>query len=93
MSHHHDHDHGDHHHGHHHHHHHEPEPMSFEDKTRTILAHWRKHNSDHAGTYGDWADKAREHGMDGVAGLLREVEEMTLAINAKFDAALKTLGD
>lgn len=97
MSHHHDH--GDHHHhdhgthhDHDHHHHHEPEAMSFEEKTRKILAHWQKHNSDHAKTYGDWAGKAREHGMDEVAGLIGEVEEMTLAINVKLDAALKKLG-
>ncbi len=102
MSHHHDHgdphhhDHGHHHHDHDHdhghHHHHEPPPMSFEEKTRKILAHWQKHNSDHAKTYGDWAGKAREQGMEEVAGLIREVEEMTLAINAKFEAALKKLG-
>lgn len=97
MSHHHDH--GDHHHpdhdSHHHHddhHHHEPEAMSFEEKTRKILVHWQKHNSDHAKTYGDWAGKAREHGMDEAAALIREVEEMTLAINVKLEAALKKLG-
>ena len=66
--------------------------MSFEEKTRKIMAHWQKHNSDHAKTYGDWADQARKNGMDEVAGLIREVEEMTLAINAKFEAASKKLG-
>lgn len=66
--------------------------MSFEEKTRKILAHWQKHNTDHARTYGEWAGKAGEHGMEEVAGLMREVEEMTLAINVKLEAALKKLG-
>jgi len=103
MSHHHDPE--DHHHHHDDPHHHDPEahphdhaphspesaPMSFEDKTRKILDHWRRHNADHAKTYRDWAEKARDHGMDEVAGLIREIEEMTLAINAKVDAALEKL--
>lgn len=92
MRHHHDHDHGEHHH-HHEHHHHAPETMSFEEKTKKILAHWQKHNSDHAKTYGDWAKKAREHGMGEVADLIDEVEAMTLAANEKFAAALKKLGE
>ncbi len=88
---HHDHDHTDHEHGHHH-HHDAPGVMSFAEKTEKILVHWQKHNTDHAKTYGEWAEKAREHGMEEVAGLIREVEEMTLAINARFEAALKKIG-
>ncbi|AOY59994.1 conserved uncharacterized protein [Desulfococcus multivorans] len=66
--------------------------MSFEEKMKKLLTHWRRHNADHARTYGDWAEKARAHGMDETAGLIHEIEEMTLAINAKVDAALEKLG-
>ena len=102
MSHHHDHEHS---HGDHHHHHHDhehghshdhthaqpSETMTFEEKTKKILAHWHKHNADHAKTYADWAEQARANGMDEVGDIIAEVESMTLAINEKFAAALKKL--
>ncbi len=74
----HDHDHG-------HHHGHDTEsPMSFEQKMEKLLEHWIRHNSDHAHTYEDWAARANENGMGEAAALLKEVAQMTLAINDKF---------
>ncbi|GBC64032.1 hypothetical protein DENIS_5032 [Desulfonema ishimotonii] len=89
----HDHDHGHDHHDHEHHHHehdhHQTGELSFEEKMVRLIDHWLGHNSDHAGNYRDWAEKARAHHMDDVAGLLEEVAEMTLAMTAKFEAAMK----
>jgi len=78
------------------HHDHGPRPaapgeMPFEQKMATLLQHWRKHNQDHAATYKDWAQKARSRGLDRVAAVLDDVHESTLAINERFEEALKAL--
>lgn len=83
----------------HHHHHHDahdhdhshPSPMTFDQKLAKILDHWLKHNSDHAGTYADWARQARENGHDAVAELLDDVIRMTEDINEKFEAARRLM--
>ena len=79
-----------HHHDHHHHHGHSHEAgadMPFEEKMAKLLAHWIRHNDDHAGSYRDWADKARSGDQTEVAAVLDEVAEMTEAITAKFKEA------
>ncbi len=84
MNHHDDHDHHDH-------HHESTTQMPFEEKLKKIIAHWIRHNEDHAGTYADWAEKAREQKMDQVADLLEEAGKMNLEMNEKFVAAAKLL--
>ena len=85
--------HDDHHHKHHHHHdHHEHDvksELSFDAKLIKLLDHWLKHNGDHAGTYKDWAEKARQNQLDAVAALLEDVCDLTEEINAKFESAAK----
>lgn len=83
----------------HHHHHHDTDPhghhhegdtpgsMPLDQKLLTLLDHWQDHNADHAKTYTQWADRAEAKGMTEVAGMLREVAEITIALNEKFDAA------
>lgn len=61
--------------------------MTFQEKMEKLLDHWLKHNTDHAESYTDWAQKAQEQGMPGVAQLLKEVSDMTLSINKKFEEA------
>ena len=81
-----------HHHGHHDSHDHSHhDPMTFDEKLEKILAHWLKHNSDHGGTYADWARQARENGHDEVARLLDEVIRMTHDINDKFETARRLM--
>ncbi|MEN8246483.1 MAG: hypothetical protein ABFS43_16465 [Thermodesulfobacteriota bacterium] len=81
------------HHEHHHHHdHHEHDvksELSFDEKLIKLLDHWLKHNEDHAGTYRDWAEKARQNQLDAVAALLEDVCDLTEDINAKFESAAK----
>jgi len=85
--------HHEHHHEHDHHHdHHEHDvksELSFDEKMIKLFDHWLKHNEDHAGTYRDWAEKARQNQLDAVAALLEEVCGLTEEINAKFESAAK----
>jgi rubrerythrin len=65
--------------------------MSFADRMEKLLDHWLDHNADHAATYRQWAEKAREHGMEAVADRLEEAARMTLEINETFSAAARSL--
>ena len=75
---------------HHHHHHHDHEiksTLSFDEKMIKLLEHWIKHNEDHAKTYRDWAEKAKEKNMGEAGQLLEDAAEMTGMISKKFEAA------
>lgn len=81
------------HHEHHHHRHHE-EPakeLSFAQKLKTLLEHWGKHNEEHARTYRQWAEKAKEQSLGEVAAGLQEAADRTVALNRLFDSALQQL--
>jgi len=84
--------HHDHHHNNHHHDHaHSHDEMTIDKKLAKLLEHWIKHNSDHANTYRQWADRANENNLPEIGGLLEEVAEITIAMNEKFEAAEKLL--
>ncbi len=73
---------------HHHQHDHEIQStLSFDEKMIKLLEHWIKHNDDHAGTYRDWAQKAKEKNMRKASSLLEDAAEMTLMISKKFEEA------
>ncbi|MEJ2656854.1 MAG: hypothetical protein P8012_06610 [Desulfobacterales bacterium] len=77
---------------HHHHHNHEiKSTLSFDEKMIKLLEHWIKHNEDHAQTYRDWAQKAKEKNNNEVAQLLEDSAEMTLMISKKFESAIKSM--
>ncbi|MFP4309222.1 MAG: hypothetical protein ACLFRG_00565 [Desulfococcaceae bacterium] len=65
--------------------------MSFADRMERLLDHWLGHNADHADTYRQWAEKARENGLAAAAEQLEEAADMTLAINGKFKAAARLI--
>lgn len=74
---------------HNHDHHHEVHSnLSFKEKLIKLLEHWIKHNEDHAGTYTDWANKAKVNDMNQASVFLEDATEMTLQINKKFLEAL-----
>jgi len=52
-----------------------------------LLEHWIKHNDDHAETYRDWAQKAKEKNMREAGLLLEDAAEMTRMISKKFEEA------
>ena len=73
---------------HHHKHDHEIQStLSFDEKMIKLLEHWIKHNSEHAETYRDWAQKAKEKNMRKASSLLEDAAEMTLMISKKFEEA------
>ena len=83
MTHHHDHDHD---HGRHHHHEIKSD-LTFTEKMIKLLDHWVKHNEDHAGTYKDWAERAKAHQLTEIGVLLDDVHALTLQINVKLHQA------
>jgi len=78
---------------HHHHDHDSIGELSFDEKMAKLLDHWIKHNQDHALNYRNWAEKAKANGKDEAGMLLGEAADMSLAINAKFEAALALVKD
>ena len=73
---------------HHHHDHDSPGELSFDEKFEKMLAHWIKHNEDHASNYRNWAEKAKANGKEKAGMLLEEAADMSLTINEKFTVAL-----
>jgi hypothetical protein len=74
------------------HHHHGREiksALSFDEKMIKLLEHWIQHNEDHARTYRDWAQKAKEKNKNETAQLLEDAAGMTLRINKTFESAMK----
>ena len=78
------------------HHHHDHEirsALSFDEKMIKLLEHWIKHNEDHAQTYRDWAQKAKEKNKRKAALMLEDAAEMTLSISKKFESAIKFIDE
>jgi hypothetical protein len=65
--------------------------LSFDEKIIKILTHWIKHNEEHAASYRNWAEKAKDSNMARVETLLKECAEMTLNISEKFEEAAKSV--
>ncbi|NOY70218.1 MAG: hypothetical protein GXP53_12170 [Deltaproteobacteria bacterium] len=94
---HHDHDHAhDHHHdnddhGHHDHKHNDTGGIPFVEKLEKMLAHWIRHNSDHVGTYRDWAGRAKNEGMPEIAELILKAADASDSLNELFEKAAARL--
>lgn len=54
-----------------------------------LLKHWIKHNDDHAATYRDWAQKAKQQGRDEAASLLEDAAAMTARTSKLFEQAVE----
>ena len=79
---------------HHHKHDHEIQStLSFDEKMIKLLKHWINHNDDHAQTYRDWAQKAKEKNKSKAALMLEDAAEMTLSISKKFESAIKFIDE
>ena len=77
-----------------HHHDHEIQSsLSFNEKMIKLLEHWIKHNDDHAQTYREWAQKAKEKNKSKAALMLEDAAEMTLSISKKFESAMKLIDE
>lgn len=80
-----------HHHHHDHDHHHSESPLTFEEQLKTLFSHWIKHNESHAGTYRDWAEKARKNQMEKTAVLLDEIASLTDDVSRKIEEASESV--
>ena len=87
------------HHSHPHHHHHHGEDSSHPshetpsalEKLKKMVEHWVSHNRDHARSFNEWAQRAREMGQQEVATLLDQVAEQSLVQNQALEKALELL--
>ena len=70
-----------------HHHSDSSDELSLDQKLLKLLEHWVKHNTDHAVTYRNWAEKAKANGMSEVAQLLDDAAAASLQINDFFRQA------
>ena len=93
MGHHHDDEH--HHHHHDHHNHHDPDEnkqaLTFPEKARKLIAHWIRHNEDHAHSYRQWADEFRRNDLSAAAAMLESAAELTSQINHTLVQAEDTI--
>lgn len=71
-----------------HHHDESHSEMPFDHKLIKLLEHWIKHNTDHAVTYRNWAEKAKAKDVVEVADLLEDAARMSLKVNETFQQAL-----
>ena len=62
--------------------------MSFREKLEKLLAHWIKHNKDHADTYRQWAERSRSEDLGAVAEMLDSAAEANNEINTRLERAL-----
>lgn len=76
-----------------HHHSDSHEELPLEQKLLKLLDHWVKHNTDHAVTYRNWAEKAKANGMSEVARLLEDAAKASLQVNDLFRQALDRVTD
>ena len=76
-----------------HHHSDTPDELPLDQKLLKLLEHWVKHNTDHAVTYRNWAEKAKANGMAQVAKLLDDAADASLQINDLFRQASAQVTD
>jgi hypothetical protein len=84
-----------HHHDHHHCHEHEAEhgekTVSELEKLRKITSHWIAHNEDHANSYRQWAERARQAGQPEAGELLDRTAEDVAEQNKKLEKIIAIL--
>jgi len=56
-------------------------------RLKKLLEHWIEHNVSHAQSYREWASKAQQANLEGVAQELYQVAELTEKINHHFTRA------
>ena len=71
--------------------HEHPQPMDIAGKLKVLAEHWLGHNADHAQTYVNWAEQAKDSGLKAVSETLREVAKQTENLNTLFEKIKKQL--
>lgn len=67
--------------------------LSERDKLRKMIEHWIEHNVEHAQSFEQWAERARDMGESEVSELLRRATRDMIQVNGSFDKALTLLAD
>jgi hypothetical protein len=77
---------------------HKHDPTAHDDERKTALAklrillpHWIEHNEEHAASFREWADKARELGLEPVAEQIEVATDQMSACGQALAAALREL--
>jgi alcohol dehydrogenase YqhD (iron-dependent ADH family) len=70
---------------------HDDERRTSHAKLRILLPHWIEHNDEHAASFREWAERARELGLGEVAQRIEEAVERMKGCNEALSAALKAL--
>jgi hypothetical protein len=65
--------------------------ITFAEKAEKLIAHWIKHNEDHAQSYGQWADAFRDNGLASAAVLLESAADLTRRINQALIEASRAI--
>ena len=60
-------------------------------KLRILLPHWIEHNDEHAASFREWAERARELGLEAVAKQMEVAVERMAACGQALTAALKAM--
>jgi hypothetical protein len=60
-------------------------------KLRILLPHWIEHNDEHATSFREWAERARDLGQEETARRIEEAVEQMATCNQAFTAALEAL--
>ncbi|MDR3557712.1 MAG: hypothetical protein P4L55_23390 [Syntrophobacteraceae bacterium] len=85
------------HHGHHEEHSHEHAAAKTSDeppetsRLRKMVEHWISHNEDHAGSYRQWANRARQAGYGAAGDILEQVASEVVKQNEKFAEIIKII--
>ncbi len=65
--------------------------LSLEEKMIKLITHWIKHNEDHADSYMNWAQKAKQNHLIQAGAFLAEASAMTREISGKFQKAIQSI--
>jgi len=79
------------HHKHHSHDDHSHGSLSENEKLIKMIEHWIHHNHDHAGSYRDWARRAKDLGYEEVFRILQSVADDTVVQNENMEKALQLM--
>ena len=71
--------------------HHHKGGVLIPEKLEKLLAHWIRHNEEHAATYLQWAERARNEGLFEVADILEAVAGESRQTNQRLAHALRIL--
>ncbi|SHF89968.1 hypothetical protein SAMN02745206_02870 [Desulfacinum infernum DSM 9756] len=66
-------------------------PLSTRQKLARMIHHWIHHTEDHVKSYRQWAEKARQEGLESVAQALERVADGSLELNRILEEAEKQL--